>query len=330
MPGTTHGGGIDHGQRVLSPPRTSSATPCGNTGVQMGGWFRKEINSIADLEGLKFRVGRLRRHGARQASGRGAAAARRRRNLRRHWKRAPSTPPNGSAPMTTRSSASRRWRPTTTIRAGGKAGRPCTSCSTSRSTTSCRQGLPERCCATAAQAVNMQTCWQKYDFLNPTRQPSSGWSAVVHNCGRSATEILSLRASRPPMRGLRRHRGVSNARRSRRCGDSIKDVPQGSLSCTLQIAEYNYDAFMMSAAARRRALEFVKHPVMVNVPRQPFRRATRPHERPCSTSSLTPFCWGRFGQHPSLTGAARWRPHTDAAMPRPPPVRNEASSPRLG
>ncbi|MEO5807376.1 TRAP transporter substrate-binding protein, partial [Devosia sp.] len=31
--------------------------PCGNTAAQMGGWFRKEINTVADLEGLKFRVG---------------------------------------------------------------------------------------------------------------------------------------------------------------------------------------------------------------------------------------------------------------------------------
>ena len=30
---------------------------CGNTGAQMGGWFRKEIRSLADLKGLKFRVG---------------------------------------------------------------------------------------------------------------------------------------------------------------------------------------------------------------------------------------------------------------------------------
>jgi TRAP-type mannitol/chloroaromatic compound transport system substrate-binding protein len=29
----------------------------GNTGCQMGGWFRKEINSINDLKGLKFRIG---------------------------------------------------------------------------------------------------------------------------------------------------------------------------------------------------------------------------------------------------------------------------------
>lgn len=30
---------------------------CGNTGTQMGGWFRKEIKSLADIKGLKFRIG---------------------------------------------------------------------------------------------------------------------------------------------------------------------------------------------------------------------------------------------------------------------------------
>src|SRR6478609_6097230 len=30
---------------------------CGNTGTQMGGWFRKEIKTVADLSGLKFRIG---------------------------------------------------------------------------------------------------------------------------------------------------------------------------------------------------------------------------------------------------------------------------------
>ena len=33
------------------------AIPAGNTGAQMGGWFRKEIKSLADLTGLKFRIG---------------------------------------------------------------------------------------------------------------------------------------------------------------------------------------------------------------------------------------------------------------------------------
>ena len=32
------------------------AIPCGNTGAQMGGWFRKEIKSPEDMKGLKFRI----------------------------------------------------------------------------------------------------------------------------------------------------------------------------------------------------------------------------------------------------------------------------------
>jgi len=33
--------------------------PSGNTGVQMGGWYRKEIRTLADLKGLKMRVSGL-------------------------------------------------------------------------------------------------------------------------------------------------------------------------------------------------------------------------------------------------------------------------------
>jgi TRAP-type mannitol/chloroaromatic compound transport system substrate-binding protein len=33
------------------------AIPAGNTGCQMGGWFRKEIKSVDDFTGLKFRIG---------------------------------------------------------------------------------------------------------------------------------------------------------------------------------------------------------------------------------------------------------------------------------
>jgi TRAP-type mannitol/chloroaromatic compound transport system substrate-binding protein len=33
--------------------------PCGNTGMQWGGWFRKEIKSAADLQGIKMRIAGL-------------------------------------------------------------------------------------------------------------------------------------------------------------------------------------------------------------------------------------------------------------------------------
>jgi TRAP-type mannitol/chloroaromatic compound transport system substrate-binding protein len=31
--------------------------PMGNTGAQMGGWFRKELHSLADMKGVKMRIG---------------------------------------------------------------------------------------------------------------------------------------------------------------------------------------------------------------------------------------------------------------------------------
>ncbi len=33
------------------------AIACGSTGAKMGGWFRKEVRTAADLRGLKFRIG---------------------------------------------------------------------------------------------------------------------------------------------------------------------------------------------------------------------------------------------------------------------------------
>ena len=63
---------------------------------------------------------RLRRQGASPSSASCRSRSPAATSIRR-WKRAPSTRPSGSAPMTTRSSASTRSRPSTTIPAGGKA-----------------------------------------------------------------------------------------------------------------------------------------------------------------------------------------------------------------
>jgi TRAP-type mannitol/chloroaromatic compound transport system substrate-binding protein len=52
------GGGTDFFNEILVP-HNLFALPAGNTGCQMGGWFRKELRSAADLKGLKFRISGL-------------------------------------------------------------------------------------------------------------------------------------------------------------------------------------------------------------------------------------------------------------------------------
>jgi TRAP-type mannitol/chloroaromatic compound transport system substrate-binding protein len=50
------GGGLAKLQELYAKLFNVIQWPAGNTGVQMGGWFRKEINTIADLQGLKMRI----------------------------------------------------------------------------------------------------------------------------------------------------------------------------------------------------------------------------------------------------------------------------------
>lgn len=49
------GGGMELMQKTYDKFDVLSF-PGGNTGVQMGGWFQKEINSLDDLKGLKMRI----------------------------------------------------------------------------------------------------------------------------------------------------------------------------------------------------------------------------------------------------------------------------------
>ena len=51
-----HGGGNQLIDEFLAD-YGSVGLPCGNTGTQMGGWFRREIKTPADLRGLKMRIG---------------------------------------------------------------------------------------------------------------------------------------------------------------------------------------------------------------------------------------------------------------------------------
>ncbi|MFQ5893410.1 MAG: TRAP transporter substrate-binding protein [Nitrospinota bacterium] len=49
------GGGIQLWEEVYRPFNLVPM-PCGNTGIQMTGWFKKQINELKDLKGLKMRI----------------------------------------------------------------------------------------------------------------------------------------------------------------------------------------------------------------------------------------------------------------------------------
>ncbi|MFO8041197.1 MAG: TRAP transporter substrate-binding protein [Sodalinema sp.] len=49
------GGGLEAMQKVYSDFNIINF-PAGNTGTQMGGWFKRQVNSLADLNGLKMRI----------------------------------------------------------------------------------------------------------------------------------------------------------------------------------------------------------------------------------------------------------------------------------
>ena len=55
------GGGAEIIAEALTPMK-AHALLCGNSGTQMGGWFRKEIKTVDDMKGLKFRIGGMGGH----------------------------------------------------------------------------------------------------------------------------------------------------------------------------------------------------------------------------------------------------------------------------
>ncbi len=165
----------------------------------------------------------------------------------RRWRRAPSTLPSGSAPTTTRSSASTRSPSTTTIRAGGKAGRRCTCSSTRRSGTSCRR--PTRRSSATRPRLAHTTMQARYDAQNP---------AAIKQLVANGAQLrpFSPRSWRP---ATRRHR--KSTPRPRRQNADFKKLYDRTVAFRAeqylwwQVAEYSFDSFMIRARAQGRAQE---------------------------------------------------------------------------
>ena len=51
-----YGKGIEQADQYAYNPLGLKFLPMGNSGNQMGGWYAKEINTVNDLKGLKFRI----------------------------------------------------------------------------------------------------------------------------------------------------------------------------------------------------------------------------------------------------------------------------------
>ena len=128
--------------------------PMGNTGAQMGGWFRKEIKTVNDYKGLKFRVGGfagkvIERLGGVPQNIPGG-------EIYQALEKARSMPPSGWVHTTTRSWASSKWRLSTTTQAGGKVVLSLTCTSTKRPMTACR--LSTRRLSSALRPTHTPKC----------------------------------------------------------------------------------------------------------------------------------------------------------------------------
>ena len=142
----------------------------------------------------------------------------------RRWRRAPSTPPNGSAPMTTRSSASTRSRRTTTIPAGGKAARCCSPSSISTSGTRCRR--PTR--RSSSRPAHYANTW----MIGEVRSAQSAGAQAPARRRREAARLLAgdhgslLQGGE----GAAWRNRQGRMRASRRCTNSMTAFTQQRLS----------------------------------------------------------------------------------------------------
>ena len=161
--GLFHGGGLAL-MRELNAKFGMMQIACGNTGAQMGGWFRKEIKSAAEFKGLRictpgFLGMVYRKIGASPlqiADGNIYLALK-----KTHWARS-----NGSGRTTTKNPASERSPSSNMARAQWNWLRRCASSSTRKPTRPCRSSSRKRFNRPAPKPAT--TCWPS---TMPTTSP---------------------------------------------------------------------------------------------------------------------------------------------------------------
>ena len=216
--------------------------PCGNTGCQMGGWFRKEIKTPEDLNGLKMRIGGFAGRvlaklglvpqqiaGRRHLSGAGEGHHRRRRVGRALRRREAGLLQGGALLLLSRLS--------------GRAGRPCTCSSTRRNGPSC----PRAYQAIALNAAHHGNTYMqaRYDALNPQAMKK------LAAAGRAAAALLARDPGRRATR--RRRRSMPRPRPSnadfKKLYDSLWPFRDDGF-LWWQVAEYSFDSFSIRSRSK--------------------------------------------------------------------------------
>ena len=214
----------------------------GNTGAQMGGWFRKEIKEVADLKGLKMRIGGFagQRHGQAR---RRAAADRRRRHLSGAGKGHDRRRRMGR-PLRRREARLPEGRAVLLLpRLVGRRHHAATSCSTPAKWNELPKNYKAIVTA-AAGAANIED--DRADTTRAIRRRSSGWSPAARSFVRSRQPIMEacLKAANEVYAEI----SAKNA--------DFKKVYDNMVAFRndeylwWQVAEYTYDTFMIRTRPR--------------------------------------------------------------------------------
>ena len=181
----SHGGGRELMRRLLREVQRRRLRRAATPARQMGGWFRKEIKTVDDLKGLKFRIGGfagqvLAKLGVvpQQIAGGDIYPALEKGTIdAAEW----------VGPYDDEKLGFTRSRRTTTIPAGGRAAPPCTTYVNQKAWDALPQELPEAIARRPTQATPAMLAQVRRAAIRPR---SSAWLRAARSCSPSRTPVL--------------------------------------------------------------------------------------------------------------------------------------------